>query len=57
MPSATGDSEMAAKVARDHQISILVHTADPDSALGRESGVHDGNDTRFMWQYAETHLQ
>ena len=33
---ATGDSEMAAKVARDHQNFYLIHTTDPDSALGHE---------------------
>jgi DNA-binding GntR family transcriptional regulator len=33
---ATGDSEMAAKVARDHQNFYLVHTAEHDSALGHE---------------------
>jgi DNA-binding GntR family transcriptional regulator len=34
---ATGDSEMAAKVARDHQNFYLAHTANPDSAPGRKS--------------------
>ena len=33
---ATGDSEMAARVARDHQNFYLVHTAEHDSALGNE---------------------
>src|SRR5260221_10631834 len=33
---ATGDSEMAAKVARDHQNFYLVHTAEHDSAPGHE---------------------
>src|SRR5260221_10802296 len=33
---ATGDSEMAAKVARDHQNFYLVQTGEHDSALGHE---------------------
>jgi len=33
---ATGDSEMAAKVARDHQNFYLVHTAEPGPALRHE---------------------
>jgi DNA-binding GntR family transcriptional regulator len=44
---ATGDSEMAAKVARDHQNFYLVHTAGPDSALGRESR-RDGTSKQIL---------
>jgi DNA-binding GntR family transcriptional regulator len=34
---ATGDSELAAKVARDHQNFYLIHTAEPDSLPRPES--------------------